>query len=326
MGEDWELFAAIVYTGSLSAAGRQAGLSPAMVSKRLARLEARLGARLVHRTTRRLVTTEAGRVFHDEAIAILAAANAAEARVAGGVDEPAGRLRVSAPTSFGRRHVAPHLAAFLVRHPAVALELDLTDDFVDLIGGRIDCAVRIGVAAGALVSTMLAPNRRLLCAAPAYLTAHGVPETLAELSRHHLLAADNQVPWRLDGPEGAVVLPVTSLVRTNSSEVARELALAGAGIALRSTWDVGDALAEGRLVRLLPDWEGACDVAIHAVRPKAPFVAPAVEAFVAHLAALWAPPPWDDRLGEVNEPETAGSATVHGRTVKNSRCNQGDGS
>jgi DNA-binding transcriptional LysR family regulator len=307
MGEDWELFAAIVATGSLSAAGRQAGLSPAMVSKRLARLEARLGARLVHRTTRRLVTTEAGRAFHDEAVAILAAAHAAEARVAGGGAEPSGRLRVSAPTSFGRRHVAPHLAAFLARHPAVALELDLTDAFVDLIDGRIDCAIRIGVAeTGALTSTLLAPNRRLLCAAPAYVAAHGTPETLAELSRHRLIAADNQVPWRLDGADGGVTVPVTSLVRTNSSEVARELALAGAGIALRSTWDVGDALADGRLTRLLPGWEGARDVAIRAVRPRAPFTVPAVDAFVAHLAALWAVPSWDDAVQD----EAATTGTI----------------
>jgi DNA-binding transcriptional LysR family regulator len=296
MGEDWELFATIVEAGSLSAAARAHGLSPAMVSKRLARLEARLGARLVHRTTRRLVVTEAGRAFHDEAVAILAAARAAEARVAGGGGEPSGRLRVSAPASFGRRHVAPHLAPFLAAHPKVALELDLTDAFVDLIGDRVDVAIRIGAAAGgSLVSTVLAPNRRLLCAAPAYLARHGAPATLDDLARHRLLAADTQTPWRLDGPDGETAIAVESVVRTNASEIARELAIAGAGIALRSLWDVAGALADGRLVRVLPEWEGARDIAIHAVRPRGPFAPPAAQAFVAHLAAAFAPPPWEER-------------------------------
>src|SRR5436305_380541 len=139
---DYELFARVVDAGSLSAAGRALGISPAMASKRLARLEERLGVRLVHRTTRRLALTEPGARFHADLIAILATMREAEARVTGVRAAPSGPLRVSAPTSFGRLHIAPHLHRFLDDHPAVALEFNLSDGFVDLIGERIDVADR----------------------------------------------------------------------------------------------------------------------------------------------------------------------------------------
>ena len=293
MDGDYALYAAIVESGSLTAAGRAFGLSPAMVSKRLARLEARLGAQLIARTTRRLATTDAGQAFYEDAVAILAATRAAEARVAGRADGPAGRLRVAAPTSFGRLHVAPHLAGFLDRHPAVRLELDVSDDFADLFGGRIDLAIRIGPEPEpSLASTRLCPSPRVLCAAPAYLAAHGTPETLADLPRHALLAASHQTPWRLTRLGRFELLAVESRVRTNSSEVVRELALSGMGIALRSLWDVSDDLARGRLCRVLPDWQGDIATAIYAVHPRSTLVTANVRAFVAYLAALYATPPW----------------------------------
>lgn len=296
MDPDYTLFARVVAAGSLSAAGRELHLSPAMVSKRLSRLEQRLGARLIHRTTRRLATTEIGQVFYQDVTNILAAAAAAEARVAGVADIPAGRLRVSAPTSFGRLHIAPYLRGFLDAHPRIQLELDLSDGFVDMIKDRVDLAIRIAAAAdGGLVSHRLAANRRLLCAAPAYLNLHGALSTIEELAEHRLLAATNQTPWRLEGPGGARTIPVDSHVRTNSSEVVRELAISGYGIALRSTWDVGPELRSGALVPLLPEWEGASDVAIFAVHPRTNLLPPNVRAFVAYLTALYSPvPPWED--------------------------------
>nr|WP_047166264.1 LysR family transcriptional regulator [Sphingomonas sp. Y57] len=295
MHEDYNLFVTIVEAGSLSAAGRRLRISPAMVSKRLARLEARLGATLVHRTTRRLLLTDVGQGFYEDANRILDAVRSAEARVAGRVGQPGGQLRVSAPTSFGRMHVAPYLHAFLDRYPRIELSLDLDDGFVDLLGERIDVAIRIATCPeGSLVAHHLAENRRILCAAPAYLAAHGMPETIADLSRHRLLAADHQFPWRLEGPDGPVGFDGVSTVRTNSSEVARELTIAGLGIALRSTWDVGPALRDGSLVRILPEISGATDVAIYAVQPRGTAGAPNAVAFVDHFRALFSPvPPWD---------------------------------
>lgn len=295
MDHDYRLFARILDLGSLSAAGRELGLSPAAASKRLAGLEQRLGARLIHRSTRRLAPTEAGRIFHDDVRAILAATEAAEARVTGRAESPSGPLRISAPTSFGRLHVAPHLSGFLDRHPAVQVEMLLDDGFIDLVADRIDVAIRIAPEprSASLAAQLLAPNRRVLCAAPAYLERHGTPASLRDLAGHRLLAALNQTPWRLESAKARRVLDVDSHVRTNSSEVVRELALAGAGIALRSTWDVGGELTSGALRRILSDWQGATDVGIYAVHARATPLPAAVLAYVAHLGALYAPPPWE---------------------------------
>lgn len=297
MDADYTLLARVVEAGSLSAAGRLMGLSPAMVSKRLARLEARLGVKLAHRTTRRLTLTEAGERFHADVVAILEAVRAAEERLTGGGEVPVGPLRVAAPTSFGRLHVAPHLPAFLERYCQVDLRIELSDTFSDLVADRIDVAIRIApeIPAG-LVATRLAHSRRVLCAAPAYLQNYGAPESLKDLAdtrRHRLLAADGQLPWRLVRGKQAVLVQGSSHVRTNSSEVVRELCVGGVGIALRSLWDVSKLLAEGSLVRLLPDYEGSLDVAIYAVRPKAAVEAPAVAAFVAFMAERLGAARWE---------------------------------
>lgn len=296
MDADYALFAKIIESGSLSAAGRAVGLSPAMVSKRLARLEARLGAALVNRTTRRLALTETGERFHADVLAILKAVAEAEARASGERGGPAGLLRVSAPTSFGRLHIAPHLKRFLDAYPRITLDLDLSDGFVDLMAARIDVAVRITpTVAGGVSARRLATNRRILCAAPAYIAAHGAPEDTAALARHQLLAATGQFPWRLTGGDGrTVAIDGASRVRTNSSEVVRELCIAGVGIALRSLWDVSADLAAGRLVRILPDCEGSADVGIYAVSPRRSEIAPAVRAFTDFLEGLYGPvPPWE---------------------------------
>jgi DNA-binding transcriptional LysR family regulator len=281
---DYALFVLVAESGSLSAAARTLHISPAMVSKRLQRLENRLGVTLVHRTTRRLALTEAGLRFRDDLAAILATLDEAEARVTGARGVAAGPLRVSAPTSFGRLHIAPHLAGFLRAYPDVALTFDLSDGFVDLLGERVDCAIRIAAdVPGNVVAHRLATSRRVLCAAPAYLTERAAPERIRDLERHRLLAAAGQMPWRLVSGAKSVTVTRDSCVATNSSEMVRELALGGVGIALRSLWDVGDALRDGRLVRVLPDWKGSQDVGIYAVHLRSAAVPAAVSAFVAFL-------------------------------------------
>ncbi len=294
MDPDVALFAHVVEAGSLSAAARARGISPAMVSKRIARLEARLGVRLLHRTTRRLETTARGDLFYRDVTTILAALGAAEARVSDRDTTPQGALRVSAPTSFGRLHIAPRLKPFLERYPLVELELLLSDDFVDVARDGIDLAIRITPAvAPELAAHRLGDSRRVLCAAPAYLAEAGTPETVADLAGHRLLAAAGQLPWRLIGPEGDVTIDGTSHVRTNSSEVARELVLSGVGIALRSLWDVGDHLTRGDLLRVLPALEGSADVGIYAVHPRGRLSSGA-RALLDYLGTLWSPvAPWD---------------------------------
>lgn len=295
MDADYELFAEVVEAGSLSAAGRKLRISPAMVSKRLARLENRLGVRLVHRTTRRLSLTHAGQSFHEDVTAILSAIAAAEARISGREGSATGTLRISAPTSFGRLHVAPHLKGFLDAYPQIELQIDLSDGFTDLIAERIDLAVRIAPEIGSgLTAHRLGTSHRILCASPDYLARSGTPTRIEDLARHRLLAATGQLPWRLDGPDGPLAVNGQSYVRTNSSEVVRELTIAGIGIALRSLWDIGRDIAEGRLARILPAYEGSADVGIYAVHPRATLVPAPVSAFIAYLRTIYASPaPWD---------------------------------
>jgi len=295
MDPDYELFVQVAESGSLSAGGRVLGLSPAMVSKRLARLEARLGVQLIHRTTRRLALTAPGDLFYRDAVSILTMIAEAEARVTGQAGVLSGVLRVSAPTSFGRLHLAPHLKPFLDAHPHLTLELDLSDAFVDLLSERIDVAIRIGADVGhGLTAKRLSTSRRVLCASPDYLARSGAPRTIAELKQHRLLAASGQFPWTLIGRRGAVTVDEVSHVRTNSSEVVRELALAGVGIALRSLWDVGHDLSEGRLTRVLRDYRGSSETGIYAVTPNTTLRPHSVTSFIDFLAHLYGEPaPWE---------------------------------
>jgi DNA-binding transcriptional LysR family regulator len=297
MDPDYELFMAVVEAGSLSAAGRRLTISPAMMSKRLTRLEERLGVQLIHRTTRRLALTAQGEWLHADLTAIFADLARTEARVRGEAGRPSGPLRLSAPTSFGRIHLAPYIGRFLEACPAVTLSIDLSDDFLDLMRAPVDLAIRIAAAVPpGLTAHRLASSERILCAAPAYLDRHGTPADIAALKDHRLLAATGQLPWRLDGPDGQVSVTGTSHVPTNSSDLVRELAEAGVGIALRSLWDVGAAIASGRLIRILPDYEGARGSAIYAVHPPSPAPGSALMAMTAFLRDLYQPePPWRRR-------------------------------
>lgn len=296
MDPDHELFVTVVDEGGLAAAGRRMHISPAMMSKRLARLEERLGAKLVHRTTRRLALTPAGERLHADLRGILAALDDAERRVSGASAVASGPLRITAPTSFGRMHLAPYLQRFIVAHPKVELSVDLSDDFSDLIESRTDLAIRITADPGpGLTAKRLATNRRILCASPAYLAQHGAPEKIADLRNHRLLAAEGQMPWRLVGPQGSVSVEGRSHVRTNSSELVRELTLAGGGIALRSLWDISEALLRGDVQQILPIYEGSSDVGLFAVQLQQASPPRSITAFVDFLVTLYVPtPPWED--------------------------------
>jgi DNA-binding transcriptional LysR family regulator len=294
---DLDIFARVAATGSMSQAARELSLSPPVISKRIKRLEERLGTRLLQRTTRQIALTEAGKGFHERVLAILSSVEEAENWVSQRAQQARGPLRVSAPTTFGRLHVAPHLVRFLTKYPDIALDLSLSDSFVDVVGDGFDVAIRIAdLADTSLVARKLAPNHRVLCASPAYLAEQGMPQTLADLSRHRLLV-HNTDHWRLDGPEGAVSVPVDSVVHTNSSEVIREAVLSGLGIALRSTWDVGPELRSGKLSIVLPRYRASHRVAIHAVYPSRRHLPQRTRVFIDFLVELYGPvPSWDQGL------------------------------
>ncbi|MEM8813677.1 MAG: LysR family transcriptional regulator [Pseudomonadota bacterium] len=296
-----EVFARVVTAGSMSAAGREMGLSPAVVSKRLRRLEDRLGTRLLQRTTRQIAMTEAGHGYYERVVAILASVEEAESFVTRRSAIARGTLKVSAPTSFGRLHIAPLLGTFLDSNPDLSINLMLSDDMVDIVGEGFDLAIRIAeLSDSSLVARRLAPARRVLCAAPSYLARHGEPQSIADLQDHVCLATAAQDPWRLVGPDdgaGPIVVHASGPLKTNSNEVVREAALAGLGIALRSTWDVGQELSEGRLKVVLPCYQASPHVGVYAVYPSRRFLPAKVRVFIDYLAGCYGPEPyWDTGL------------------------------
>jgi DNA-binding transcriptional LysR family regulator len=287
-------FARIVSSGSLSGAARELGLPVSVISKRLSLLEASLGTRLLQRTTRRQVLTEEGQLFHARVLRILDEVEQAEALLAERREGVGGLLRITAPGELGRQWIAPVAAAFRELHPQVTVQLALSDAVLDLVASGCDLAVRYGALADStLVARELAPNYRVLCAAPAYLERHGEPRTPAELAGHRciLIGDQRRADWRFDGGAAADLgVKVDAAFLTNDGGAAHQLALDGAGIALKSIWDVGDDLLAGRLRRVLPNHAIAA-APLHAIYPQQRTLPPRVRAFIdflrEHLQAAW---------------------------------------
>jgi DNA-binding transcriptional LysR family regulator len=275
------------------------GYSPAVVSKRIMRLEERLGTRLLQRTTRNVTMTEAGAGFYARILNVLAGLQEAESFLSGQSEQLSGTLKVSAPTSFGRLHIAPHMNAFLQTHQGMAVNLILTDDFSDIVGDGFDLAIRIAeLADSSLVVKKLAAVGRILCASPGYLADCAPLSTFGDLRQHRCLPTHNGEPWRLEGPEGTVVHRPEANLLTNSSEVIREAVISGMGIALRSTWEVGTELMDGRLVRVLPQYEGSRNISVSAVYPSRRFLPGKVRAFIDYLADIYGEAPyWEKATG-----------------------------
>ncbi|MBR0825833.1 LysR family transcriptional regulator [Bradyrhizobium manausense] len=297
-----EVFAKVAAIGSLSGAARSMGLSQTMVTKHVASLESRLGIKLFHRTTRQLSITEAGRSYLESSERILADMEAADAAVAAERVEPRGLLRVNVPVVFGTRQISPLLAEFAARYPKVTTELGLNDRLVDLAEEGWDLAIRIGkLRDSSMVARRLAPNRLVVCAAPAYLAAHGTPRTVADLSAHNCLGYTlsqqaSAEEW-LFGTEGEIRVQVKGNLRANNGDVLRAATLAGQGLARQPTFIIADDLRAGTLVALPLDQPEIQSSAVHAVylpdrRPPAK-----VRAFIDFLAMRFAPePPWDRGL------------------------------
>lgn len=251
-----QVFVRVVELGSFAAAAKALDLSPAMVAKHVQAIEQRLGARVLHRTTRRQSLTDVGRLYLDRVRTTLASFDSAEASATELQAEPRGLLRVTAPVVLGSRGLAPLLPGFMAACPQVQVELALHDRVVDLMEEGFDVALRSGpVADERVVARPLRPLRMLLCAAPSYLQQHGTPRKPADLSRHQCLGFTHWVHknrWRLVGPAGEASVPIHSAFSSNNGEALRQAALAGGGILMQ--WEVllEDDLRSGRLVRVLP--------------------------------------------------------------------------
>ncbi|WP_374675308.1 LysR family transcriptional regulator [Ideonella sp.] len=268
-----ETFVAVAQRGSLSAAARAEGVAPAVIGRRMDALEARLGVKLLQRTTRRLHLTHEGSAFLESCQRLLADFHNAEASVSAGGVKASGHLRITGPAGFGRRHLAPLVPAFLGRHPDVSLSLNLSDRVVDLVNEGYDCAVRVGdLPDSSLLSLRLADNRRLCVAAPAYLARAGTPAHPDDLARHECLILSSESSqsrgWAFTVDGEVVHLRPTGRLDCSDGQVLHQWCLDGLGLAWRSTWEVQSDIARGRLVSVLDDF-AAPPNGIHAVFPSA---------------------------------------------------------
>lgn len=292
------VFARVVEERSFTQAAGALGRSKSAVSKAVSQLEDRLGARLLNRTTRRLSLTEAGTAYYESAARILAEAAEADSAVSALQDEPRGTLRINAPMSFGQRHLAPAIGAFLERYPELRLDITLNDRIIDLVGEGYDVAVRIAALPdSSLIAAKLAPNRRLVCASPDYLARAGTPRHPQDLRRHNCFGYTYQATgnnWRFVGPEGPVTVRVTGTLSANNGEILKAAMRQGLGLGLVPSFSVTDELKSGELVAVLPDYSDT-ETSVYAVYPHSRHLSAKVRAFVDFLRDRFGPEPYWDR-------------------------------
>ena len=295
--DDLSVFVHVVEHHSFSAAARDLHLAPKTVSKQIARLEQALGTTLFERNTRNLRITSEGRAIAERARVALAVLEEVQELATGGSQELRGTIRLTAPTPFGRKFVAPAIHDFCRLHPRVGFDLRLSDQVQDLYSGDLDLAIRMGeLADSRLVARRVAQNRRILAASPAYLETHGHPVQPEDLAQHNCLVFAYpgllQGTWPLRKGRREKTVEVNGTLCSDSVDVLHAWCLAGLGISLRETWDVHEELRDGRLVRVLPQWE-ATPSKISLVRARREPVPRRLTAFSDFLLERWRDAPWD---------------------------------
>ena len=284
--QEMRAFTTVVEAGSFVRAAELLEVSKTAVSRLVADLEARLGTRLLHRTTRKLSLTPEGEVFLERCRRLLQDLEEAEAELSAHAGEAVGQLRINVPVTFGLLHLAPLWPAFMAMHPKVALDVTLADRVVDLVDEGYDLAVRIArLQTSSLVSRQLTSTRLVLCASPEYLQRHGAPEHPADIARHAvisytLLSTGDQ--WEFDGPQGPVSVKVSPRMRTNSGDTCCAAALQHQGIVLQPTFLVSPHLASGALVEILPQYR-AMELGVYAVYPSRKHLTPKVRVLIDFL-------------------------------------------
>ncbi|MFL1416684.1 LysR family transcriptional regulator [Pseudomonas fildesensis] len=293
---EMQVFCTVIDKGTFVGAADALEMSKAAISRYVSALEERLGARLLHRTTRKLSLTEEGRQFYHQAREVLALMDQAEEAVSSAAPEPSGVLRVNAPVSFGVLHLAPLWGAFMSAHPNVELDISLNDRLVDLVDEGFDAAIRIArMENSSLVGRRLAGTRMCLCASPDYLARHPPLRTLADLAEHGVIAYTNFATgneWPFDGPDGHVSVRTRSSVRCNNGDTCRSIAIAGGGIALQPSFMVGEDLRSGALVEVLPEYR-SIELGIYVVYPTRKHLASKVRALISFLTERFAHPEWE---------------------------------
>jgi DNA-binding transcriptional LysR family regulator len=296
-----QIFVRVASLGGFSAAARSLGMSATMATKHVAALEERLGVKLLHRTTRKVTLTEAGRRYLDGAERVLAEVDEVEAETSADRFDVRGTLRINAPVSFGVREIAPRLPGFGRQYEDLAIDLGLNDRLVDLIEEGWDLAIRIGVLRNSsLIARKLAPCRTAVCAAPEYLRTHGHPVSVHDLTDHNCLGytlsrALGDETWSF-GAKGEMVVPIRRTLRANNGDALVAAAINGHGITYQPTFLVAAALASGELLELALDHPTIQIHDVYAVYPENRRPPAKVRAFIDYLVDQFSPePPWDRR-------------------------------
>lgn len=296
-----KVFAAVARDGSFTAAARELEISKAMASKHIRHLENVLGARLLNRTNRRVSLTEAGTLYRERCQQVLEDIDECERLVSEGNAAPRGLLKLSAPTSFGTFHLVPALAAYQAIYPEVRVQLVLQDRSADLVEEGLDLAIRLGTLAdSSFIARPLASARLVICGAPAYFEARGVPESPEDLAHHSCLVYTQWLPrgeWRLKGQDGEVSVPVGGSFQATTGDALRIAALHGCGLVQLATYVVGPDLKAGRLRAVLQTYEPE-PLPIHALYPHRRHLSATVRSFVDFLHARLQPKPYWETSAE----------------------------
>lgn len=288
-----KLFVRIAATHNISMAGKELGLSPAVSSAHINKLEESLGVRLIHRTTRRVSLTEEGEALLPHAMEVLESVETARASVGAGEIYPRGKLRVAASASFGRMHLLPALGDFMQRYPDLQIDMHLSDSVVDMVEGGFDISIRdAALNDSTLIARKLAPVSRIVCASPAYLDAHGEPQTPDDLRDHDCVNLMGLETWVFDTPDGKTSIKTSiktkNRFRTDNGEAARDACVKGLGITISSTWCCYQQIERGELVQVLKEYPLVSNTAIWAVYPSSRLLAPKVRVFIEYFAELFA--------------------------------------
>ncbi|MFZ3521041.1 LysR family transcriptional regulator [Vibrio harveyi] len=298
--EHLKLFVRLASTHNISMAGQELGLSPAVASAHINKLEEGLGVRLVHRTTRKVSLTEEGQAFLPHAEEVLATVEAARGAVGVGHKAPTGTLRVTASASFGRLHLVPALKGFMAKYPELTIDFRFSDSIIDMVEGGFDVAVRLAeLKDSSLVARKLAPDRRIVVASPEYLAQRGTPQSPEELVNHECVTLAGLENWVFETPEGQYSMRASGSFRTDNGDAMRDACIDGLGVSINSIWSVYKQLQKGELVEILQDYPLVMNASIWAVYPSSRLIAPKVRAFIDYFAEYYGQPPyWELELAE----------------------------